>query len=240
MSRSREWVAVTLVSTALLGVALRLDLASGAVTALGLDFADVRHAHSHLGFYGFLTLAWWLVLREREALSWPRWLVPGHLAVVFVATALFARAGYDATTIALSTVVALSWLYVAVRSRRVKGWLSLAPWGVLAGTLLIPAIAVMGVGFYMLHNTLQTRATQMAPDVRGSAVAIFATFYFLSQAVGVWLAGQVLDRWGAAPVFLTAAALLLLLGVLLLRFMPAELRVAAVVRAPAAQAGREA
>ena len=31
------------------------------------------------------------------------------------------------------------------------------------------AILVIGLGFYMLHNTLQTNATQMTPEARGTA-----------------------------------------------------------------------
>lgn len=147
-------VAVTLVLTALLGTALRLDLASGEVTALGLDFGNLRHAHSHLGFYGFLTLVWWLVLRARDAFVWPGWLPPLHLGVVAASTVLFAASGYVASTIALSTVVAASWLFVAWRSRRARGWLALAPWGVLAGTLLVPAIAVMARRDFALSRQL--------------------------------------------------------------------------------------
>ena len=37
-----------------------------------------------------------------------------------------------------------------------------------------PAIALIGLGYYMLHNTLQTNATQMAPEARGLAVSLFA------------------------------------------------------------------
>ena len=32
----------------------------------------------------------------------------------------------------------------------------------------VPACMVMGLGFYMLHNTLQVNATQMAPERRGA------------------------------------------------------------------------
>ena len=35
------------------------------------------------------------------------------------------------------------------------------------------AITAIGLGYYMLHNTLQTNATQMTPEARGTAVAIF-------------------------------------------------------------------
>ncbi|MFN0217680.1 MAG: MFS transporter [Hyphomicrobium sp.] len=46
------------------------------------------------------------------------------------------------------------------------------------------AFIVVGVGFYMIHNSLQTQATELAPDARGSAVAAHAFFFFLGQAAG--------------------------------------------------------
>jgi YNFM family putative membrane transporter len=67
------------------------------------------------------------------------------------------------------------------------------------------AIALVGAGFYMLHTTVQIHITQVAPEERGSAVALFATFLFLGQASGVWVAARVVDVWGAPPVFLGAA-----------------------------------
>lgn len=53
----------------------------------------------------------------------------------------------------------------------------------------------------------------MAPAARGTAVAIFASCLFLGQALGVSAASRIADRAGAPPVFLLAAALLLLVGV---------------------------
>jgi MFS transporter, YNFM family, putative membrane transport protein len=67
------------------------------------------------------------------------------------------------------------------------------------------AIGVVGAGFYMLHTTVQIHVTQVAPEERGSAVALFATFLFLGQASGVWLAARIVDVAGAPPVFLCAA-----------------------------------
>ena len=49
----------------------------------------------------------------------------------------------------------------------------------------IPACFMTGLGFYMLHNTLQINATQMAPERRGAAVSSFAFCFFLGQAAGV-------------------------------------------------------
>ncbi len=78
--------------------------------------------------------------------------------------------------------------------------------------LMAPAIMLLGLGLYMLHNTLQTNATQMAPEARGLAVSTFANALFLGQAIGIWLAGLVVDRFGFALVFLAAAGGLALLG----------------------------
>ena len=79
--------------------------------------------------------------------------------------------------------------------------LALAP-STLVATL---AIAALGAGFYMMHTTVQIHVTQVAPEERGSAVALFATFLFLGQATGVWLAARVVDAAGMRPVFIFAA-----------------------------------
>ena len=65
-----------------------------------------------------------------------------------------------------------------------------------------------GITFYMFHNTLQTHGTQMAPEARGSALALFALCLFVGQAIGVPLAAPVVDRWGAVPIFWAAALVL--------------------------------
>jgi predicted MFS family arabinose efflux permease len=75
-----------------------------------------------------------------------------------------------------------------------------------------PAIAAMGLGFYLPHNTLQTAATQMAPAARGLALAIFASALFIGQAFGVALCGRLIDAAGYAPVFVASGGLLLALA----------------------------
>ena len=44
---------------------------------------------------------------------------------------------------------------------------------------------LIGLGFYALHNTLQTNATQMTPQARGTAVAVFSSAIYLGQTAGV-------------------------------------------------------
>jgi predicted MFS family arabinose efflux permease len=70
-----------------------------------------------------------------------------------------------------------------------------------------------GLGFYMLHNTLQTNATQMAPERRGAGMALFASMFFLGQALGVALAGHVAQSARAVSVIVAAAVAIVPLGV---------------------------
>ena len=58
--------------------------------------------------------------------------------------------------------------------------------------ITLPACFCFGLGFYMLHNTLQINATQMAPERRGAAVAAFASCFFLGQSTGVAFGGALL------------------------------------------------
>jgi predicted MFS family arabinose efflux permease len=78
--------------------------------------------------------------------------------------------------------------------------------------IVAPAMVVLGLGIHMLHNTLQTNATQLAPEARGLAVSTFANVLFMGQAAGVWLSGLAIDRIGFAPVFIGAGIALLLVG----------------------------
>ena len=60
----------------------------------------------------------------------------------------------------------------------------------------------------MLHNTLQTNATQMTPQARGTAVGVFSSALYIGQTAGVAAGALVIDRFGAVPLFLgTAVAL---------------------------------
>jgi predicted MFS family arabinose efflux permease len=67
------------------------------------------------------------------------------------------------------------------------------------------ATTAIGLGFYMLHNTLQTNATQMTPEARGTAVGIFSSALYIGQTTGVTIGALVIDRIGAAPLFLGTA-----------------------------------
>ena len=76
------------------------------------------------------------------------------------------------------------------------------------------ACVVLGAGFYMLHTTLQTNATQMAPQARGAAVSLFASGLFLGQTAGVFVASVLVGSTGTWPVLAGGGACLLVIGTL--------------------------
>jgi predicted MFS family arabinose efflux permease len=83
----------------------------------------------------------------------------------------------------------------------------------------VPGCLGAGLGFYMLHNTLQVNATQMTPARRGPAVSAFAACFFLGQSAGVSIAGIAVGRTGTAPVIALGA-----LGLLAVALAFARLR----------------
>jgi predicted MFS family arabinose efflux permease len=72
------------------------------------------------------------------------------------------------------------------------GFLVLAP---LPDWRLFPlAMVAMGVGFSFFHSTLQVRATELVPGLRGTSVALFAFSLFMGAGIGTaamgWLASS--------------------------------------------------
>ena len=69
-----------------------------------------------------------------------------------------------------------------------------------------------GLGFYMMHNTLQVNATQMVPRARGASVSMFAACFFLGQATGVTLTGWLAASIGTGRAIGIGGAVLLGIG----------------------------
>lgn len=84
---------------------------------------------------------------------------------------------------------------------------------------VVPACFVAGFGFYALHNTLQTIATQMAPSARGTAVSLFVCALFLGQSAGVSVAAMAVGQAPTRGIFAVAAAGLFVLGLSLSALM---------------------
>lgn len=87
------------------------------------------------------------------------------------------------------------------------GW-ALAP----GAAAFVAAGGLLGLGFFMLHNTLQTRVTEVAPESRASAVALHAFHFFVGQAAGPILLGALRGALGLPAALALAAVGLAALG----------------------------
>lgn len=121
----------------------------------------------------------------------------GGLAYSVFARRLVPRLGEPGLVMGGASTMMLAYLLLAVAPQE---WLA------------IPACLLAGLGFSMLHATLQTHATQMAPAVRGTAASLFGCALFLGQSLGVLGAALVLDALGFRVIFAAAAAVLAVLG----------------------------
>jgi predicted MFS family arabinose efflux permease len=95
----------------------------------------------------------------------------------------------------------------------------------LSPTLLwFPLAMVMsGIGFAVAHSTLQTRATELVPEQRGTSIALFAFSLCVGSGLGTYVAGLGIDVVGYTPTILGTAAVLAIFtiaGVPVLRARP--------------------
>lgn len=104
------------------------------------------------------------------------------------------------------------WLIARLGERALVSWggsiFSLAFLGVAFAPFwqAIPVLLfICGVALLMLHNTLQLRASQLAPDARGSAMSAFAACFFAGQLAGISISGPLYDRFGGEPVIAAGA-----------------------------------
>ena len=101
------------------------------------------------------------------------------------------------------------------------GFILLALMGICAmWGIAIPALLLMGFGFNSIHSTLQTKATELSAQARGTAVSLFAFFFFLGQALGVQggsklaqLSGGKVIKSSYTEVFWVAGAGLLFMAI---------------------------
>jgi predicted MFS family arabinose efflux permease len=68
----------------------------------------------------------------------------------------------------------------------------------------IPCTILLGLAFYLIHNTIQTRATEVAPHARGAAVALYASAWALGQAGGVAAMGALVAAAGYVPAIVAS------------------------------------
>ena len=78
---------------------------------------------------------------------------------------------------------------------------------------------IAGFGFYMMHNTLQARGTELAPAARGSTFALFSAAMFVGQGVGPAVAGGVSNILGFQALFVFVGVTVMALGLLAAHFI---------------------
>ncbi|MFN8984387.1 MAG: MFS transporter [Alphaproteobacteria bacterium] len=89
----------------------------------------------------------------------------------------------------------------------------------LAPSLLVATLAGLGLGlgFYMIHNAIQTRATELAPQARGSAMSLHAFAFFGGQSLGPIAYGLGAMVFGLPVTLGLAAGAIMVLALLLAR-----------------------
>ena len=182
---------------------------------------------------------WQAALGSLKLLTLPRvrWVlgvtaIEGALAfgtLAFVPSQLVQHMGLSASVAGgLMALYGIGGLLYSQQAKRWLGWLGERGLVVVGSSLVALGLLLLawthhivlggagcllaGLGFYMMHNTLQTQATQMVPEARGSAVTLFACMLFFGQSTGVLVAAQSVDRGWMDWTFTLAAAGMVVLG----------------------------
>lgn len=152
--------------------------------------------------------------------------------VTFLAPALEAQghtsavAGLVVATYGVAVLVGTQAVKAVVRHGRVSaprliaagGALLLAAYLVAAADQevanVLAASVLVGSGFALLHSTLQTWATELAPEARGAATSLFVTAVFTGAAVASGAVSGLADAGRYGVVFLVAAAVTVPVAVL--------------------------
>lgn len=141
-------------------------------------------------------------------------------ALTFLAPALQALGSSAAVAGLVSGGFGVGALVFSRLVRRLVGRVTPAGLAAIGGAFLVaawvgPSVAVnpatvlaagagLGGAWAFLHSTLQTWATQVVPQARASAVALFATVLFLGSAAGTALAAPLADAGMFGSLFRVA------------------------------------
>lgn len=149
-------------------------------------------------------------------------------AVPYVGAYLRHDFGLDYATIGLVLIsYGLGCLVYSVNVRRLMhglgerglviagGVLVIAGYAVMMGAgawqHALPALVLVGLGFFCVQGVLQLKATEIAPQARGTALSSFVFSLFFGQGVGVFALGYLVDGPGYRVMFAAAAGAVALL-----------------------------
>ena len=90
------------------------------------------------------------------------------------------------------------------------------------------SLLLMGWGFYMIHGCLQVFASELSVEARATALSLHSFFFFMGQTLGPIAYGFGIQHAGKVPTLLTAAAIMVALGIACARLLkqtrPADAR----------------
>jgi MFS transporter, DHA1 family, inner membrane transport protein len=121
----------------------------------------------------------------------------GGLFYTMTVSRLLPRLGVRGMMIAGATLVAVQLVAVAFS----PGWKTQAL-----------SLLAMGWGFYMIHGCLQVFASELSVEARATAMSLHSFFFFMGQTVGPIAYGFGLAHAGKVPTLLTAAVIMIALG----------------------------
>ena len=126
-------------------------------------------------------------------------------------------AGFGVGGIVYTTSV--KWLLGALRQRGLvlTGGIAvcgcyLAFAGAPAWPIAILLTSGLGLSFFMIHNTLQVKATEMAPDARATGLCLYSGVWAIGQALGVAAMGALVTQFDYVAPIVAFAILFALLG----------------------------
>ena len=82
----------------------------------------------------------------------------------------------------------------------------LSAWGIAL------VMVFLGIGFFLMHNSIQTEVTELLPAARASCFALHAFSFYLGQSVGPVLYGQSLSHFGLQPSVIMGGLVLVAVG----------------------------
>lgn len=91
-------------------------------------------------------------------------------------------------------------------------------------------LLAMGWGFYMIHGCLQVFASELSVEARATAMALHSFFFFMGQTVGPIAYGFGLQHAGKLPALSTAAAIMVVLGLVCAQLLRARIPADAAAR----------
>jgi predicted MFS family arabinose efflux permease len=96
-------------------------------------------------------------------------------------------------------------------------WSSMGAWH--SAVLISLSLLGFGLGFILIQSSLLTTAQQLMPQRRGTVMSLASFNMFVGGGLGTLMNGHILTKWGFVPVFLGAAGLILLAGIIAARLL---------------------